>query len=91
MSGVFFSVVSVVRIVVRGEMYTQAHKLGLISSLRRRDDGLLHRLNEFLHEQEIIPVMVHSRNGCGIHIGYYEAIDAARIQAWLAEQGVAQL
>ncbi|MBP9864224.1 hypothetical protein KBC54_02125 [Patescibacteria group bacterium] len=89
MSGVSFSVDSVVRITVRGEL---SGKQDTSYGLRKRcDDPLLHRLNEFLHEQGIIPVLVNSRNGCGIHIGYYEAIDAARIQAWLIEQGITQL
>lgn len=86
MSGAAYSVDAVVRIIVRGELVGDQDQVSGLC--RRRDDGLLHDLNEFLHAQEIIPVTVNSRNGCGMFVGYFEAVDAARIQAWLDVRGV---
>lgn len=72
----------VVRIFVEGEDAVENRAKGYVPSWT----GLLRRLQDWLDAEKILPVFMSSSGG-GMHCGYYSVGDAARIEAWLKDNG----
>ncbi len=51
------------------------------------DGGFVHRLLQFIIDNKIFPAIRAGFSGGGMYCGYFEAEDAAKIEAWLREQG----
>jgi len=54
----------------------------------RKDDGLVLRFVEFIHDNGIYPAMQGGYSGAGSYCGFFSAENAEIIRGWLREQGV---
>ena len=84
MPKVTFRAVPVVCVIIKGEKVE-----GVESNLPlgREDGGLVKRFLAFQGEEKIYPALHGGSSGAGQYVGFFTAENAAKIEAWLLEQG----
>ena len=88
MPKVTFTSQSVVCIHIKGEKDSSPRRAGEPNLPRcRMDGGLVHRFLDFQKEERVFALSMGGRSVVGEYLGFFTAEDAAKIEAWLIEQG----
>jgi hypothetical protein len=88
-ANVTFSAQPLVRVTILGEEDKSPEAKLSRLPVCRNDDGVIDRFFAFERVNNIFPIRIGA-SGCGAYIGYYDTLDAAKIEAWLLEQRVSR-